>query len=163
MVFKTVYLAGPISGLSYGEATDWRQEVQTQLLRSGIKALSPLRAKVYLREATNIKDSYNDSAVSDMDQAAIINMSSPRGITTRDRFDCTKCSVLFVNLLDTKKVSIGTVMEIAWADAHRIPIVLVMEKEGNLHDHAMINECVGFRVSTIREGIEITKAILGDY
>jgi nucleoside 2-deoxyribosyltransferase len=73
------------------------------------------------------------------------------------------CSLVFINLLGTKKVSIGTVMEIAWADANRIPIVLVMEKEGNLHDHAMINECVGFRVSTIREGIEIAKAILGDY
>jgi hypothetical protein len=54
-------------------------------------------------------------------------------------------------------------MEIAWADANRIPSVIVMEPEDNLHDHAMINECTGFRVSTIREGIEIVKAILGDY
>lgn len=160
MVHKSVYLAGPISGLSYEEATDWRQEVASQLLRSGIKALSPLRAKVYLRECTKIKDHYTDD---DIDVDAFTNMSTPRGITTRDRFDCMNCSLVFINLLGTKKVSIGTVMEIAWADANRIPIVLVMEKEGNLHDHAMINECVGFRVSTIREGIEIAKAILGDY
>jgi len=160
MVNKTVYLAGPISGLSYTEATNWRQEVTNQLLRSGIKALSPLRAKVYLRECTQIADHYSDD---DIDKTAFTNMSTSRGITTRDRFDCLNCDVLFVNLLGTKKVSIGTVMEIAWADALRKPIVLVIEDEDNLHDHAMIRECVGFRVPTIREGVEIVKAILGDY
>ena len=82
MVHKTVYLAGPISGLSYGEATDWRQEVQAQLQRCGIHALSPLRAKVYLRECTKIADSYSDD---DIDTDAFTNMSSPRGITTRQR------------------------------------------------------------------------------
>jgi len=161
MVHKTVYLAGPISGLSYGEATDWRQEVKDQLLRSSIKAVSPLRAKVYLRECTEpIKDHYDDG---DIDSAAFTNMSTARGITTRDRFDCINTSVLFVNLLGTERVSIGTCMEIAWADANRIPSVVIMEESGNLHDHAMINECTGFRVTTIREGLEIVKAILGDY
>lgn len=161
MVHKTVYLAGPISGCTWDEATDWRDEVRNQLLRSGIKAVSPLRAKVYLRECTApIKDHYDDN---DIDSAAFTNMSTARGITTRDRFDCLNTNVLFVNLLGAERVSIGTCMEIAWADARRIPSVIVMEKNGNLHDHAMINECTGFRVSSIREGIEIVKAILGDY
>lgn len=163
MVHKTVYLAGPISGLSYGEATGWRQEVRDQLLRSGIKAASPLRAKVYIREATEIDQASPAIDENDMDAPAVQAMSNSRGITTRDRFDCLNCDVLFVNLLGTERVSIGTVMEIAWADALRKPIVIVMEPEGNLHDHAMIRECVGFRVPTIREGVEITKAILGDY
>jgi predicted acetyltransferase len=54
-------------------------------------------------------------------------------------------------------------MEIAWADAHRIPSVVVMEDSDNIHDHAMINECTGFRVNNINDGIEVVKAILGDY
>ena len=151
MVHKTVYLAGPISGLTYGEAIDWRDEVRAKLLAADIKALSPLRAKVYLADRGTIEDDYNEV------------MSTSRGITTRDRFDCCNCDLLFVNLLNTKKVSIGTVMEIAWADGKRKPIVLVMEDEGNLHDHAMIRECVGFRVPTVHEGLDIVKAILGDY
>jgi nucleoside 2-deoxyribosyltransferase len=163
MVNKTVYLAGPISGLSYGEANDWRQEVRDQLLRSGIKPASPLRAKVYIRDTTQIDQASPAIDENDMDSPAIQAMSNSRGITTRDRFDCLNCDVVFVNLLGTERVSIGTVMEIAWADALRKPIVLVMEEEGNLHDHAMIRECIGFRVPTIREGVEITKAILGDY
>jgi len=170
MVHKTVYLAGPISGLSYGEATGWRTEVRDQLLRSGIKAASPLRAKVYIRECVEIDQAspaidFPDQGMPSpgMDEVAVNVMSNSRGITTRDRFDCLNCDVLFVNLLDTEKVSIGTVMEIAWADAWRKPIVLVMEDESNLHDHAMIRECVGFRVPTVSEGVEIVKAILGDY
>lgn len=152
MVHKTVYLAGPISGLSYEECTGWRDDVTKQLAECGIKALSPLRNKVYLKEMVAIPDQYEVEV-----------MSTSRGIMTRDRFDCMNCSVLFVNLLGTTRVSIGTVMEIAWADANRTPIIMVMEKSGNLHDHAMINESVGFRVSTISDGVNIVKAILADY
>lgn len=160
MVNKCVYLAGPISGLTWNEATDWRQEVSNQLLRGGIKAISPLRAKVYLRECGPIKDHYTDN---DIDVAAFTNMSTPRGITTRDKFDCTRCSVIFVNLLGTTKVSIGTMIELGWANAHNIPVVLVIEEKDNIHDHAMVNELTGFRVKTIEEGIKVVQAILGDY
>lgn len=163
MVDKTVYLAGPISGLSFGEANEWRAEVRDQLLRSGIKCASPLRAKVYIRDAKEIDQASPAIDENDMDDTAVKAMSNSRGITTRDRFDCLNCDVLFVNLLDTDTVSVGTVMEIAWADAVRKPIVLVIEEEGNIHDHAMIRESIGFRVPTVREGVEIVKAILGDY
>jgi hypothetical protein len=54
-------------------------------------------------------------------------------------------------------------MEIAWADAKRIPIVLVIDQKDNLHDHAMIRDCISFRASNIKDGVDIVKAILGDY
>lgn len=157
---KTVYLAGPISGLDYDDANGWRDQVGKSLAEDGISALSPLRSKVYLRELGPIKDSYNNELTGD---DVIVNMSTSRGITTRDRFDCMNCDVLLVNLLGTKKVSIGTVMEIAWADANRTPIVLIMEENDNLHDHAMINECVGYRVTTILQAIHVVKSVLGPY
>ena len=52
-------------------------------------------------------------------------------------------------------------MEVAWADLKRIPIVVCMEDEGNPHDHGIINECTGFRVNSINEGLVITKATGG--
>ncbi len=146
MVNKCVYLAGPIDGLSYEQATGWRDKVREELLAVGIKALSPLRADVYIASPDGNKA-----------------MSNPRGITTRDRFDCQNCSVVLVNLLGAKKCSIGTVMEIAWADLKRIPTVLVIEDNDNLHDHPMIRECIGFRVPTITAGVDIVKAILENY
>lgn len=147
-----VYLAGPISGLSYGGCTDWRQYACEALSSVGIIGVSPLRAKDYLKNETAIGDSYEQSV-----------LSCARGITTRDRFDCVRADLLLVNLLGAERVSIGTMMEIAWADLSRIPVVLVIEPEKNVHDHAMVRECVGFRVQTLDEGLNVVKAILGVY
>lgn len=149
---STVYLAGPITGLSYGECTDWREYAIKELDAAGIRGVSPLRAKSYLSNEGKIADSYEQ-----------IVLSSSRGITTRDRWDATRCDVLLASLLGADRVSIGTVMEVAWADLSRIPIVLVMEKEKNLHDHAMLREVAGFRVETLEEGLNVVKAILSVY
>jgi nucleoside 2-deoxyribosyltransferase len=143
-----VYLAGAITGLSWAEATEWRITVTEALKPFGVQCYSPLRFKTYLTNMNQLSDNYPD-----------FGLSTPRGIMTRDRWDATRCDVCFVNLLGTKKVSIGTVMEIAWADAKRIPVVLVMEKD-NPHQHSMITEAVGFVCETLEEGINITKALL---
>ena len=50
-------------------------------------------------------------------------------------------------------------MEIAWADLSRTPVILAMEK-GNINEHAMINEAVGFRVDTVDEALNLAIAIL---
>ena len=54
-----IYLAGPISGLSYGESTDWRQYVMDNL-HEDVEGLSPLRAKDYLKEEACLGDQYAD-------------------------------------------------------------------------------------------------------
>lgn len=145
-----VYLAGPITGLAYTAATDWREYVKSHI-RNDILVCSPLRAKRYLENETNIADSYENWP-----------LSSSKGLTTRDRFDVMRCDLLFVNLLGTTKVSIGTVMEIGWADMLRKPIVLLIEDEGNIHDHAMIRECAGFRLNNLDDGIILTERILSE-
>lgn len=67
--------------------------------------------------------------------------------------------MILVNFLGAKKVSIGSVMEITWADAWRKPIIIVMEKD-NVHAHAMIKEVAGFIVSDLDEAIAIAIAVL---
>ena len=163
MVHRTVYLAGPISGLTYQEATGWREDVIRELGRFGIKALSPLRAEVHLR---NHEGLLNDCQTAEEHLEAgcqALAMSTPRGVVERDKFDCTRCSVLFINLRGAKRVSVGSMIEIGWANANDIPIVLIMEDEGNCHDHAFVRECCAFRTPRISEGVEIVKAILEAY
>lgn len=146
---KLVYLAGPITGCSYGGCTDWRNDSINRLALHGITGLNPMRAKEYLKAEKAITGSYEDKV-----------MSCARGIITRDRFDTFRSDVLIVNFLGAKKVSIGTVMEVAWADSNRTPIIVVMEKEGNPHDHPMVNEATGFRVETLDEAISVAIRIL---
>jgi nucleoside 2-deoxyribosyltransferase len=153
---KVVYLAGPITGLTFAGCTDWRNFAREQLAQAGIKGLSPMRGKEYLEAIAR-----DTPFTADGDRYAIQGpLSTNRGIMTRDRYDALRCDVLLVNLLGAGQVSIGTVMEIAWADSRRTPIVCAMEKEGNVHHHGMILEALGYRVPSLEEAIHICKAIL---
>jgi len=145
-----VYLAGPITNLSWASSTSWRDYVCEQFPEE-IGGLSPLRTKQYLQTSDAIKDSYEDGEWV---------LSTQRGLYARDRFDCTRADVVLVNLLGATTVSIGTTMEIAWAAGHNIPVVLIMEKRGNIHEHAMIREACPFRVDDLDDGIRVVKAIL---
>ena len=143
---NTCYLAGPITGYSYGDVTDWRAHVAEQL-DSSIEVLSPLRHKEYLLHETSIDDTYDSL------------MSTQRAITVRDKFDTTRADIVIANLLGATRVSIGTMIEYGWADANDIPIITVMEK-GNLHDHAMVREISGWIVESLDEAIRVTNTIL---
>ena len=156
-----VYLAGPIKGLSYGACTDWRDYATKFLKSHGITALSPMRAKEHLKNEKVVAGQYRSHV-----------LSSTRGIVTRDRWDVSRCDVMLANLLETKEeltenqvievpVSIGTMVEYGWADAYRKPVVSVMEREGNVHDHPMVQEITGFRVETLDEGLVTVCALLG--
>lgn len=142
-----VYLAGPITGLSYGASTDWRAQVDANI-DPRIELLSPMRHKDYLKGESAIAASYENHV-----------MSCAKGITARDRYDCTRADLILVNFLGATRISIGTVMEIAWGDGQRAPIVVVMEKD-NPHRHPMLEEAAGFIVDTLEEGITVVERIL---
>jgi len=144
----SVYLSGPITGESYDDVTDWREETAAVLASYEITALSPLRHKGYLAGETYIAPSYDEHT-----------MSKQKAITIRDRWDVMRSDIVLVNLLDTNRISIGTVMELAWADAFRKPIVLVMEN-GGMHSHPLLEEVCAFHVETLEEGIEVLKGLL---
>lgn len=145
---RKLYLAGPITGLSYTGATDWRDYVAKKL-PSYITPVSPMRGKKYLEGTEAIATSYEH-----------IPLSCAKGITCRDRHGVMSCDAVLANMLGAKSVSIGTTMEIAWADMIRKPIILVMEKNGNLHDHPMIKEVCGFWVYSLDDAIAMADALL---
>lgn len=162
MVNKCVYLAGPISGLTYEEASGWRDYFSESfaLTNSDIKCLSPLRAAIHLR---GHKGLLTDCEIVPGLECVVKAMSTPLGVVTRDKFDCTNCSVVVLNLLNAKRVSIGSMVEVGWANANNIPIVLIMEPEGNCHEHAFVTESCQFRTDSVVDAIKIVQAILGDY
>lgn len=145
-----VYLAGPITGLTYEDATDWRNVAAQALDSDKIETLSPLRGKNYLlgRGALHAGD-YPEV------------MSTAKGINRRDFFDCTRSGAVLVNLLGATKVSIGTVMEIAWAFQARIPVIVVMEKD-NIHRHAMIEDSITYMTNSLDEAYELVRFLFNE-
>lgn len=149
-----VYLAGPITGLTFDDATTWREEFAEELADVGITGYSPLRSKGYLR-AFGVIDAGGDRSA----YQGVHPLSETAGIVTRDRNDVKTSDLVFVNLLGAERVSIGTVMEIAWADAYRVPTVVAMDR-GGAHDHAFIRGMSGFIVYDLETALECIKGVL---
>jgi nucleoside 2-deoxyribosyltransferase len=145
----SVYLAGPITGLTWNEAVGWREYVASVLRSDGITCWSPLRGKDFLQSVGRIADSY----------PGVHPLSSPAGIVARDRWDVQRADVVLANLTGTKRASIGTILELAWADSARVPVVGVWE-EGNVHDHAMIRQIVPYVVRDLDHGLEVVRSLL---
>lgn len=144
---KLIYLCGPISGLTYQDANGWRTEFGRRL-NSGIAVLSPMRAKNFLQGENALKDNYDHI------------LATQRGITARDRYDTMRADLIVANFLGAKTVSIGSCIELGWADAARVPVIAIMEREGNKHEHAMVNEIVSFKVHCVEDAALVANAIL---
>lgn len=156
---KRVYLCGPISGLSYGKATSWRGHFALRLA-DDIVPVSPMRGKRYLEGHDNIGFSYADPSVS-KDKIGSLLSSSP-GISTRDRFDVQNCDLVVANFLGADKISIGSVIELGWADAFRKPIIMVAEESNIMRNHPMSKHICAFQTDDLEIAIEVTNIILSD-
>lgn len=153
-MMPTVYLAGPIANTTAGEAFAWREEALQRLAVRAISARSPMRAKHALAKGA-IGADYR--AYADRGWAY-----TPAGILTRDHNDCTTADAVLMYLLGARTMSFGTGMELAWCYDRHIPVVVVIEEEGNVHDgHPMFAAAVKFRVPTLDEAVDAVAIILG--
>jgi nucleoside 2-deoxyribosyltransferase len=147
---KQVYLGGPITGLSYSEARDgWRPEF-AGLLDISIYPLSPMRQEGHLAEIKKISaHSYDYN-----------QLSSAKGIVAKDMLDIERSAIVVFNFLGAKKISAGSVWEMGYAKRARKPILIIMEPEGNPHDHVFIVTSADFRCTSIAEAAEVVNALL---
>ena len=168
---KTVYLAGPITGLTYEGATDWREYAKRRLKEYGILGVSPMRGKEFLK-ALGSMPSGDQAKGSDRH-----GLSLPHGFVARDRLDVRRADAVLMNLLGAERVSIGTMVEIGWADAFLKPVVLVMEEpkmiapdsefgpedwDTNIHEHGFVRELTQYHNEDLDTAIETIAAILTD-
>jgi hypothetical protein len=148
---SNVYAAGHITGLDYEGATDWRSYLQGLFDRmsGNITVLDPMRGKAFLEGKGKIGSGGHDNQI-----------ASEKGITNRDRRDVMNSDALIVNLEEIGRVSIGTMIELGWADAARVPVIIVMEPKDNLHDHAMVREIATYIVPSLERAAELAVLML---
>ena len=144
-----VYLAGPITGLSYNEAVSWRANAK-QALAPEIDCADPMRGVEFLRHETELQPSYSSYP-----------FTTNRGLMRRCHFDVCRSTALLVNLLGAPSRSIGTVMELAWAYHLHKPVVVVMENADNVHDlHPLLLETFDYRVDDLDYALELVRTIV---
>lgn len=145
-----IYLAGPIKGQTYKQATEWRKKVAKALDSKNVQCFSPLRGKEYLKNTGVLTNGTYDGV-----------LTTAKAIMRRDFFDCVRSTVVVVNLLGTRQLSIGTIMEIAWCYQSQIPAIIIME-EDNIHHHVMLDDAATYVVPTLKEAISVTKILLNE-
>lgn len=149
-----VYLAGPITGLSYGDAVNWREYARDFLGRFGITGVSPMRSKNCLSNLSKIPSTPDVKA--DDWQATML---TPRAVKARDKFDCTKSDLVLFNFLGATAISKGSIIEVGWADATGIPVVVAIESD-NVHHNILVDECMPIQTARLDDALEIAVSIL---
>lgn len=124
-----IYLSGPITATSARE-DNWRTAARRKL-PPAFTFFDPSlqladRSVGYLEPLTSAED--------------LERLRRGKFIADRNRHQMRKSDALLCNLLHAKdRVSIGSVGEIHWANAFGIPIIVVRQRHGNIHDHAILN------------------------
>lgn len=150
---KTIYLAGPITNLTHDAARyGWRTEfVKHMEPYEHIYCRSPMRGKDMLKDFGVLSSGagYPDNA-----------MTTPEGITARDRNDVRTSDAMIACFLESKGLSGGTFIEYGWADAYRVPVLGVGPADDPNLKHLMAQAILGWRVETLEEAAIIMGHLL---
>jgi len=144
-----IYIAGSISGQEANAVLDYFGDMKKLLTDFGYEVLSPMTAKGYFRNSTEYKAHGYDMPV-----------STNHAIVERDRWMVSICDILYCNLTMAKIVSIGSVMELAWAH-HMGKHTIVAMPQDNIHMHAFVIEAADILFHTHEEVIDYLRLLGG--
>lgn len=103
---RKIYLAGGIHGLTFNEATEWRDYATVQLHLRGFEVINPLRGK-------RAKNGRFDGGV-----------YTPAEVVVRDKQDILEADGLLVEYTRPDRNYSGTSMEILFAYEHHKPVIV---------------------------------------
>jgi nucleoside 2-deoxyribosyltransferase len=147
-----VYLAGPISGCTEGEANDWRTSMALNL-GNNIVGVSPLRCEPIIGEIYGKEYDNNQ-------------FGTPAVIAAKNKEDVRRCDVTFAYLPAGGLLSVGTLQEIGWACGMGKPVILVTDNEHVL-TNAVIKATVPWRFTEAEGGfakaVEVIQGVFRVY
>ena len=145
------YLGGPMAGLTVEECRRWRVAAAETLREAGFVILDPTKGLGLLKPGEKVRDAHNEEVT-----------QSAHVVFKRDEFDVTRCDIAIFNLLGATRTSIGSVMEIGLAYLCRKFVIVVMEPQGNVHDHAFVKGALSIRLETVDEAVEYAINTFGE-
>jgi nucleoside 2-deoxyribosyltransferase len=160
-----IYLAGPITGLTFPVANAWRQKVRDALPPS-VETLNPLR-------------------FDDPDQTENFIHRSPafdgmKNVVRRNYHDVQRSDLILACFENCSpdNISIGSVYELGWAYSLRIPTIVVVpglteettmaearsmaQRPSTNYNHPYLKEAVDHLTDNLDEAIRIVRVLLPD-
>lgn len=154
---RTIYLAGPISGLTHDDARyGWRKDFEylltVQMGLDHISCSSPMRGKEFLKDH-GILSSGNDYPQHIMATSA--------GITTRDYNDVKMCDMMVACFLESNsRPSLGTAAEYGYCWALQKPILTIGPRDEINIRHPMLDRMTGWHADTLEDGALVVAHVL---
>lgn len=148
MLQKKVYLAGPISGLTFDESDRWRHEL-TRMLPSFIKTIWPMAGEDV---------AFGLGRLSDEQPATLL--SNGKALLIKDEFYVREADMVVANFIGAPKISIGTQWECAWSFILRKPLCVIID-HNNINQHCFLREGAGWVVDNLVDARKIVTGILG--
>ena len=144
-----IYVAGPISGMSYDEVQKYFKTTSHKLEQLGYDVLTPMIGKSALR--TELKLRTKDYTYP---------ISTNHAIFGRDQWMVRQSDIILCNLENSgERVSIGSMMELAWASMLGKHIIVVLPKN-NIHQHAFVLEAADIIYETYDEALEYLENLI---
>lgn len=145
-----IYLAGPMSGCTWREATEWRDYTK-QELKAYYDCISPC---VPMR----IQDLDEMIGLQTQEDMTLPIYQTATGVTSQDEWFIDKADWVLANFTNATKVSIGTIWELGYAWGRHKKIISVFNSD-NVHNHPFVRRRSHVFVPTLEESIEFFKAI----
>lgn len=143
-----IYIAGPITGKSGAEIVASFNEKRAILSDIGYEVFSPMAGKEFLQEEETLKPA-----------GYLQPVSTDQAIFHRDRWMVGIVDIVLADLSNSgKRVSIGTMFELAWANILQKQIVLVLP-ENNVHDHAFVKQSATIIFPNILDAYDYLKEL----
>ena len=144
-----VYMAGPITGCTSGEANDWREALELALPQ-GIVGVSPLRCEPIIGE--RYEPTYDDNL-----------FGNPQVIGAKNKEDVRRCDITVAyqpySGVDSL-ISVGTQQEIGWAVGMGKPVILITDNAYVLQN-AVIEATVPWRFTEKEGGFQKAVEVIG--
>lgn len=156
---RNVYLAGSIGGVSFEEATSWRNLVTTRLNLHSVGVFDPTKRINLYNEAAKSNNNIIPVSLEDNRRYTISNTE----IMHKDLSGILYSDIIFAKFPTANK-GIGTLMELGIATAYQIPVVLWVEsgdKEllNSIFEHPFLNQMT-FMFQDLEEALNYTLELL---
>lgn len=148
----SIYLAGPMSGLTWRQALSWRRECEAELSKDW-RLINPVRAQV---PEERMDDTIPSTTQLDTEKVDL--WVTATGVTSQDEFYIDQSDWILANFLQATHVTIGSVWELGYGWGTRKKILSVIEP-GSIHDHAFIRRRSHVFTPSLDEAIQFFKAI----
>lgn len=149
---RTVYLAGSITDCNKGEANDWRHEVICRLAEHNISGISPLRCEPLIGKRYKLTH-------------ADPRFGTAKAIASKNFYDVQSCDMTLAYMpasMNKRRLSIGTICELAWATALRKPTILVSDYPFIL-EHPVVQANASWILGTLDEAMDVVIGVLAAY